>query len=246
MSSIFVHGRIDLGDLAGDVQKRLAATPGIWLEYDPDSAAIVVRHVQPAKAPILATTVSELVGLLDGMPYDYQSRIPGGDLFVHTEDSDQLVRLRVTEGGALHIRWAHPGYEGALKRPYSDGHEIAIEPWEQRLNGRIELAAAKPAEDAAALQDLADTFEGLYPEGDFRATAGSDGLVRVELANVNLDARLLVERLEKMAEPRSLSGWLDVSSFDAADPEHLVRFLFKKGEIWVQHPLLWSDPPAQA
>ena len=246
MSSIFVHGRVDLGDLPREVQGRLGSVAGIWLEYDPDIAAIVVRHVQPAKAPILATTVSELVSLLDGIPYDSQRRIPGGDLYVHTEDSDQLVRLRVAEGGALHVQWAHPGYEGATKRPYSDGHEIAIEPWAQRLNGRIELSAAQPAEDAAALQELADTFEGLYPEGDFHATAGSDGRVRVLLADVNLDARMLVERLVEIAESRSLSGWLDVSSFDAADPEHLVRFLFKKGEVWVQHPLLWSDAPASA
>jgi hypothetical protein len=238
------HGRVDLGELPNEARARLASIPGEWLEYDPESGAVLVRHVQPTDAPVLAATASELVRILDEIPYDLQTRIPGGDLFVRTEETEQLVRLRVTAGGALHIRWAHPGYDGALQRPYSDGHEIAIEAFEQRLNGSIELGAADPTAAASALQDLADTFEGLYPEGDFRAEAApSGGTVRVTLGEVNLDAVLLIERLQELAEPRSLRGWLDVSSFEDAAPEHLARVLFKKGEIWVQHPLLWSDPP---
>lgn len=237
------HGRVYLGELPTDVRARLAAIPGEWLEYDPESSAILVRHVQPTEAPVLAASASELVRILDEVPYDLQTRIPGGDLFVRTEEAEQLVRLRVTTGGALHIRWAHPGYDGALRRPYSDGHEIAIESFEQRLNGSVEFAALDAAAAAQSLQDLADTFEGLYPEGDFRAEGDpSEGSVRVALSEVNLDAVLLIERLRELAEPRSLRGWLDVSSFDDAAPEHLARVTFKKGEIWVQHPLLWSDP----
>ena len=240
------HGRVDLGELPNEARARLASIPGEWLEYDPESGAVLVRHVQPTDAPVLAATASELVRILDEIPYDLQTRIPGGDLFVRTEETEQLVRLRVTAGGALHIRWAHPGYDGALQRPYSDGHEIAIESFEQRLNGSIELGAADPTAAASGLQDLADTFEGLYPEGDFRAEAApSDGTVRVALSEVNLDAVLLIERLQALAEPRSLRGWLDVSSFEDAAPEHLARVLFKKGETWVQHPLLWSDPPKE-
>jgi hypothetical protein len=238
------HGRVDLGELPTDVRARLASITGEWLEYDPESGAVLVRYVQPTEAPVLAATASELVRILDEIPYDLQTRIPGGDLFVRTEESEQLIRLRVTAGGALHIRWAHPGYDGALQRPYSDGHEIAIESFEQRLNGSIELGADDPQAAASELQDLADTFEGLYPEGDFRAEAdASDGTVRVALSEVNLDAVLLIERMQALAEPRSLRGWLDVSSFEDAAPEHLARVLFKKGEVWVQHPLLWSDPP---
>ncbi|MEJ2311364.1 MAG: hypothetical protein P8Y10_02365 [Gemmatimonadales bacterium] len=238
------HGRVALGELPDDVRARLASIPGEWLEYDPESGAVLVRYVQPTEAPVLAATASELVRILDEIPYDLQTRIPGGDLFVRTEESEQLIRLRVTAGGALHIRWAHPGYDGALQRPYSDGHEIAIESFEQRLNGSIELGADDPQAAASELQDLADTFEGLYPEGDFRAEAdASDGTVRVALSEVNLDAVLLIERMQALAEPRSLRGWLDVSSFEDAAPEHLARVLFKKGEVWVQHPLLWSDPP---
>lgn len=237
------HGRVDLGELPNEARARLAAIPGEWLEYDPETGAVLVRHVQPTEAPVLAATASELVRILDEIPYDLQTQIPGGDLFVRTEETEQLVRLRVTAGGALHIRWAHPGYDGALQRPYSDGHEIAIESFEQRLNGSIDFGAADPTTAASALQDLADTFEGLYPEGDFRAEAApSGGTVRVALSQVNLDAVLFIGRLQELAEPRSLRGWLDVSSFEDAAPEHLARVLFKKGEIWVQHPLLWSDP----
>jgi len=201
-----------------------------------------VRHVQPTEAPVLAAAASELVRILDEIPYDLQTKIPGGDLFVHTEKAEQLIRLRVTSGGALHVQWAHPGYEGALQRPYGDGHEIAIDGWAQRLNGCVELGAASPEAAAETLQDLADTFEGLYPEGDFRAQVDPERIVRVELRDVNLDARLLIARLQELAEPRSLRGWLDVASFIDAAPEHLARCLFRKGEVWVQHPLLWSDP----
>ncbi len=64
------------------------------------------------------------------------------------------------------------------------------------------------------------------------------------MREVNLDARLLVERLEALAAPRSLNGRIDVSSFGDAAPEHLVRLLFEFGKMWVQHPLLWSEPSA--
>lgn len=237
------HGEVDLGPLPDEVRGRLAGLPGEWLEFDPASSAIVVRHTQPTDAPVVATAASELVRMLDEIPYDQQTRIPGGDFLIHTEATGELVRLRVHDGGALEIRWAHPDYEGASKRPYGDGHEIVTEPWEQRLNGSIEFMSRDPAAAAQQLQDLADTFEGLHPEGDFRAMADEGG-VQIEMNVVNLDARLLVDRCIELAEPRTLSGRIDVSSFGDARPEHLVRFLFEFGEVWVQHPLLWSEPPS--
>jgi hypothetical protein len=237
------HGDVDLGPLPDGVRTRLAGLPGEWLEFDLASSTIVVRHTQPTEAPVVATAASELVRMLDEIPYDLQTRIPGGDFLIHTEATGELVRLRVQEGGALEIRWAHPDYEGASKRPYGDGHEIVIEPWEQRLNGSIEFMSRDPQAAAKELQDLADTFEGLHPEGDFRASAGEGSRVQVEMNVVNLDARLLVDRCIELAEPRTLNGRVDVSSFGDARPEHLVRFLFEFGEVWVQHPMLWSEPP---
>jgi hypothetical protein len=237
------HGRIDLGALSPGVRDRLARLPGEWLEYDPSLGGVVVRHVQPTESPVLLCTASELVRFLSEIPFDQQVKVPGGDLFVHLEETGQLVRLRVEAGGTLHIHWAHPDYAGAKKRPY-DGHEIAIEAWEHRLNGSASLTAAEAEAAADALQTLADTFEGLYPEGDFCATAEETGLVRIDMRDVNLDARLLVDRLEALAAPRTLNGRIDVSSFGDAAPDHIVRLVFENGKTWVQHPLLWSEPSA--
>ena len=234
------RGRVELGDLPGYVRNRLARLPGEWLEYDPGACAIVVKHVEPTDSPVLLTTASELVRMLSEIPYELQTQVPGGDLFVHLEETGQLVRLRVDQGGAIHIEWAHPGYEGARKRPY-EGSEIAIEPWEHRLNGSVQLTSADPTATAEALQTLAGTFEGLYPEGDFRPSVEPDGGLRVDMTDVNLDVRLLVDRLTAVARPGSLSGHVEVGSFGDFAPEHLVRLVFEDGEVWMQRPLLWSD-----
>jgi len=58
---------------------------------------------------------------------------------------------------------------------------------------------------------------------------------------VNLDAVQLVKLLQELAEPRSLSGHFEVSSFGTTLPESRLRFVFDDGRLWVQHPLLWSD-----
>jgi len=233
------HGRIELGELTEPVRSKLAALPGDWLEFDPGAGAIVVRHVEPTDSPVLASTASELVRILNDIPYGLQTSIPGGVLFVHTEATGELVRLQVKSGGAVSIEWAHPDYEGAARKPYGDGHEIAIEPYEQRLNGQIEFVSKEAEAAANELQVLADTFEGLYPEGDFKAA--SDGsTVRIDMVNVNLDVKQLLDRLVFLAEPNTLFGRVDVSSFGDSLPEHLVRILIDTGEVWVQHPLLWS------
>ena len=66
------YGRVTLGPLPTDVQRRLAALPGEWLEYDPDEGAIVgllpslmldeppeplrrnPRHIRHLSPPVLA------------------------------------------------------------------------------------------------------------------------------------------------------------------------------------------------
>ena len=233
------HGRIELGELPAKVRATLEELPGDWLEFDSDAGAIVVRHVQPTDAPVLASTASELVRMLNDIPFDLQTRIPGGTLFVHTEATGELVRLQVKQGGALTIEWAHPDYEGAARKPYGDGHEIAIESYEQRLNGQVEFVSKEAETAARELQQLADTFEGLYPEGDFRAAADGSS-VRIHMADVNLDVKQLLSQLVFLAEPNTLFGRIDVSSFGDSLPEHLVRISIDTGEVWVQHPLLWS------
>ena len=67
------------------------------------------------------------------------------------------------------------------------------------------------------------------------------GKVELTMGEVNLDAKLLVRLLQSVALPRTLTGGFEVSSFGTVLPEQQVRFLFEKGKVWVQHPLLWID-----
>jgi hypothetical protein len=236
------HGRVVIGELPQELGRRLARFPGEWLEYDPTSGAIVIAHVQPSTGPILPTVTVELVRILSEIPYELQSDIQGGDFFVHTEEpATQLVRLKVEAGGALHIQWAHPEYAGAAKRPYQGKDDLPTPEWEQRLNGNLKLEADDPGAAATSLQNLADTYEGLYPEGDFLASASGEGNeVTVTMAEVNLDAALLVDRLRDVSRPGTLEGRFEVGSFADFVPENLVRFVFDGGEVQVQMPLLWS------
>jgi hypothetical protein len=233
------QGRVVVGTLPESVQRGLVAIPGDWLEYDPPSRSIVVRHIEPTDDPVLPAVTVELVRILSVIPFDNLAGIEGGDLFVHIEETGRLVRLRVEPGGSLHIQWARPGYTGATKRAWSDGHEIVNEPWNHKLNGEVTFGTGDPASAAAGLQELADTYEGLHPEGDFVASV-EGSRVTVTLREVNLDGKLLVETLQRLASSRSLEGRLDVGSFRELAPEQLVRILFEKGETWVQHPMLWT------
>jgi hypothetical protein len=236
------HGRVVLGALPEDVQRRLTSVPGEWLEFDPQSTAIVVRHVQPTAGPSLPTIVKELVHMLGEVPVELHTGIAGGDLFAHTVDTPHVVRLRVERGGGVRVDWAHPSYADSRKAAYTDGREIPTPPWVCRLNGRVTFKAADAAQAAKDMQRAADTFEGLYPEGDFRATADRGGaLVTVEMRDVNLDARVLVAQLNALATKGSLSGTVDVSSFDERHPDERVRLLFQDGKTWVQEPFLWQD-----
>jgi hypothetical protein len=235
------HGRVDLGPQAPDVQRRLAAVPGEWLEFDAAASAIVVRHVQPTAGPSLPTIAQELVRFIEAIPASQHAAIAGGEFHVHVDGSMQLVRLRVEQGGAVHIRWAHPDYARAAKRPYERGTHQLVDATVQRLDGTLTLKAADPAGAARALQHVADTYEGLYPEGDCSVSARADGTVEVRLQAVNLDVELLVARATEVAIARTLSGAIDVSSFANQAPEHNARFVFDDGRIWIQRPVLWDS-----
>lgn len=239
------HGRVTLGSLPDEVADRLAALPGEWLEFDPPTGAIVVRHVQPTAGPTLPTIAAELVRMLTEIPVDLHTQIPGGAFFIHTEDSPHLVRLRVAPGGGLRMDWAHPEFAKARKQPYAGGSAIPIEGVYSRLNGSVTLRVGDPARAARELQQAADTYEGLYPEGDFRAKPGSaPGTADVTMRDVNLDPRVLVERLLALADSGSLRGTVDVTSFDDRRPDDRVRLIFQDGEAWVQEPYYFPDPPA--
>jgi hypothetical protein len=235
------HGRIEVGELPAEVQRRLAALPGEWLEFDPDAEAIVVRHIQPTSAPSLPTIAGELVRIVSEIPGAHHAAIRGGDLFVHTERTTQLVRLRVEPGGAVHVRWAHPDYAAAQKRPYAKGSETLVDPRVQRLNGQVRLTAAEPASAGRELEAIADTYEGLYPEGECRVATDAAGTVQLDLTDVNLDAELLVQQLERTARPGSLAGRREISSFADEAPERYACFVFESGRTYIQRPVLWDS-----
>ena len=238
------HGRVQVGSLPGDVVARLATLPGEWLEFDAPLGAIVVRHIQPTAAPALPTIAAELVRMLAEIPVALHAQIAGGAFHVHSDDTPHLVRIRVDPGGGVRIDWAHPDYATSRKRPY-DGEAIPIEGVYCRLNGTVTLRAPDAAGVARELQRVADTYEGLYPEGDFRAMPVQRlGTVEVGLQDVNLDPRLLVASLLALAEPGTLDGAIEVRSFDDRHPDDRVRLVFQEGRAWVQEPYLFPDLPA--
>ena len=236
------YGRVILGQLPEAVQQRLGRLPGEWLEFDPLAGTIVVRHIQPSAGPSLPTIAGELVRMLSEIPEAAAVRIPGGDLFVHTEVAAQLVRLRVEAGGALKIEWAHPDYARAKRQLYTGARVEMVEPRVQRLNGEVTFATADPARAARELESVADGYEGLYPEGELAVKVDrSTGRMAMEIRDLNVDVRLLVERLQALAAPGSLTGDIEVSSFAAIVPEQHLRFVFDDGRTWVQRPVLWED-----
>jgi hypothetical protein len=238
------HGRVLIGSLPDAIQAELASLPGEWLEYDAASGAIVVRHIQPTATPCLPTIVSELVRMLAAVPVDLHAGIGGGDLLVHTEDSPHVVRLRVDRGGGLRITWAHPCFANAPRQPYAAAR-IEIDPVFCRLSGDVTLGAADAARAAKEIQRLADTFEGLYPEGDFEAAADRKrGTVQVHMRDANVDVRLLVGRVLKIAAPGSAEGAIEVSSFDERYPDDRIRVVFERGQAWVEEAALFDETSA--
>lgn len=238
------QGRVLIGPLPDQVRANLTTLPGEWLEYDAPSEAIVVRHIQPSAAPCLPTIVAELVRMLSLIPVEHHGAIGGGDFFIHTEDSPHVVRLRVDPGGALRINWAHPSFSGAPRQPYA-ASRVGIDPVFCRLTGDVTLGAADPPRAARALQRLADTYEGLYPEGDFRtSTNRTTDTVRVHMQDANVDIRILVDRILALATPGTAQGVIEVSSFDVRFPDERVHVVFEAGRAWVEEPSLFDENAA--
>jgi hypothetical protein len=236
------HGKVRLGELPATLQQHLACLPGEWLEFDPPAGEIVVRRVQPASGTYLPTIAMELVRMLAELPPALQEGIPGGELLVHTEGQAQLVRLRVDPGAALHLEWARPDQAWGDPRPYRGRQETSLDPKVHRLDGSVTLRCAQAAQAARELQSLADTYEGLYPEGSFKATVDEgERAVRLEMRDANLDAHLLIDKLQQLAAHGSLGGGFTVSSFADEPPEEHIRVLFESGATLAQHPLLWAE-----
>jgi hypothetical protein len=234
------HGEVALGSIPDDVREQLAALPGEWLEYDPDRSIVVKRHAQPSSGPDLPVIAGELVQILATIPAELHQAIPGGDFFVHTTDTRQFVRLHVQPGGVLELQWAHPDFAAASRSPYRGRSETPLDPYYHRLNGTVQF---RPATEGAAesVLELADTWEGLYPEGECKVVTEGE-LTSIELRDLNLDAHLLIERLQGVSAEGSLEGEFVVTAFGReVRPEDSLRVIFDAGETLVQHPVLWPD-----
>lgn len=229
-----------MGELPEEIARELETVPGVWLEFESESSAIVVRHAQPTSGPDLPIICGELVQLLAVVPVEMHEDIPGGDLFVHTDDTRQFVRLHVRAGGVVELQWARPDFTPAKKVPYRGRARTDLDPHVHCLDGRVTFEAEDPSRAAASVERLADTFEGLYPAGTCEVAPEGDR-VEVKMRKLNLDAHLLIDTLRKVARPKSLSGKFTVSSFGESVPEAEVRIVFEKGEAYVQHPVLWAQ-----
>ena len=217
------HGEIALGSLPEEIQRKLEALPGVWLEYEAKSGRVLVRHAQPTSGPDLPLIAGELVQMLAQVPVELHEQVPGGSFFVHTLDTAQYVRLHVEQGGVLRLQWARPDFAGSSKERYKGREDISLDPHYHRLNGAVRLRAADAVSAAASL-----------------------GRVDLVMRDLNLDAHLLVERLVNLAQPGTLEGRFTVSSFGEAEPEHDLRIVFEQKDVFVQRPTLWPQDPATA
>jgi hypothetical protein len=234
-------GRVELGEIEEETRRRLEVVEATWLEFSPDPASLVVRHVQPTEKPGLAKIAGELLEFLSEIPENARARIPGGALYYLDEQSGQYVRFRVSEGGFIAVTWAQPDYSRGRREPYQGQHvQLVFEPY-QRLNGTVKLLGRPNAADQ--IRGVIEGCGGLYPQGDLEIRS-SEGQIEIALRDVNASVVSLLEVLRVQAEPlSSLEGEIDVSSFRAGDLDDYCRFVLKAGEFWLVRPSLWSDQP---
>ena len=236
------YGRVELGTLPGRIQERLLPMSGEWLEFEPTTGSVVVRLIQPSAGPSLPTIASELLTMLALIPSELQAGVPGGEIFIHTEAAGRFVRLRVARGGSVHVEWAHADYRQAQTQPYGGDVPGIADPKVQRLNGKVTFRASDPARAACELERLADTYEGLYPEGECGVRVDkAKRTLALEMHDLNLDGQLLIAKLEELSEPGTLAGGFEVTSFATHAPEQTARFVFRRGKALVQRPNLWPE-----
>ncbi len=234
-------GRVELGKLAAETQERLEKIEATWLEFAPESASLVVRHVQPDDIPAMREIAGELFDFLTAIPEAERRKIPGGALYYADEQTGQSVRIKVWEGGFVTVAWAHPDYSRATWEPYRGQSLPLVFDAYQRLNGTVKLQAQKGV--AEEVQAVIDRSGGLYPQGEFEVLITGNNL-EFRFLDVNASVLPLIKLLKAKAEPASsLEGEIDVSSFRSGDVEDYCRFVLRGGEVWIARPALWSDLP---
>ena len=231
-------GSVELGRLSTSTQNRLEQVAASWLEFSPESASLVVRHVQPDDVPALREIAGELLDFLHTLADSERNQIPGGELHYLDEPTGQYVRLKVRVGGSLAVAWARPDYSYARWALFQNQPvTLVFEPY-QRLNGEVTFAGQPKA--AADFRRIIEKASGQYSQGECEISS-SGPEVRIKLHDVNVDALTTVNALRYTAQPGTLSGEIDVSSFRAGDWEDYCRFSFRDGETWMARPELWPE-----
>lgn len=234
-------GRIELGRLDPETQKRLEKIEATWLEFIPETGSLVVRHVQPDDTPAMREIAGELFDFLTALPESERKKIPGGALYYSDEQKGQSVRIKVWDGAFVTVAWANPDYTRATWEPYRGQSLTLVFDAYQRLNGVVKLQAHKDAVEE--LQAAIERNGGLYPQGEFEALLMGNNL-ELRFFDVNASVLPLVKLLQAKADPAaSLEGEVDVSSFRSGDVEDYCRFILRAGDVWIARPALWSDLP---
>lgn len=229
-------GEIVVGALAAETRERLAELGGEWLEYDPRSGKVVVRHVQPGGTPALSAIPAELIAIFESMDTEERERMAGGTLLVR--DRTGVVLRLVVEAGEIRIQWPREDWTHAVEVPLEEAL-AAIEAVSARVTGAVRFNA--PPGARAKLVEFVESFEGLYPDGDLRLDReGSQ--VEVEFRGINVGPEELLGKLSELAEPRqSLAGELEIGSFVPNALERDFRLSLSEGRVTAERPALWRE-----
>lgn len=229
-------GEVRLGPVGPATAARLAPLGGEWLEYSPEDQALVVCHVQPGGKPTLSALPAELIAFVDALTPGERKAMPGGTLLVR-DRAGIVVRL-VAGQGEIHIQWPREDWSHVALADL-DAMLADADPFTARISGHLRLSAPQGAGDR--LSEFVSGFEGLYPEGDVRVERQGD-TIEVELRNVNVGPKQLLETLGRLAEPpESLEGDLEVGSFVEHALDRDFRLKLRGGVARAERPSLWPE-----
>lgn len=230
------EGEVAVGELGSASRARLAQFAGDWLEFEPKSGRIIVRHVQAGGAPALSAVPAELMAMLEALEPEERERLRGGTLVVRDRDG-VLLRL-VVEPGEVRIQWPREDWSHAVEIPLAEAL-ARVEPVSARVSGTLRFRAQPGAR--SKLVEFVERFEGLYPDGDLRLDR-EGSRVAVELAGLNVGPAELLAKLRELADPvDSLEGELVVSSFSPHALEREFRLRLEDGEARAERPSLWRE-----
>lgn len=231
-------GEVALGTLGRETEARLGGLAGEWLDVAGGDAGrrIVVRHVQPGGAPAPSAVPAELIAILDALAPAEREAVGGGVLTVR-DRTGVLMRL-VVERGEIRIQWPREDWEHAVEVPLEAALD-AIEAVSAKVTGEVRFEA--PTGARAAIVELVESFEGLYPEGNLEVERDGSS-VRVRFDGVNVGPAELLSQLASLAVPReTLSGRLEIGSFVPNAVERDVRIRLDGGSARAERPALWRE-----